>query len=135
MSIIRGWTKAERKVFDTLLNAVGGQEGKNAYIGTIPDEMVNVWALNTGGGTADQAQAGCYGTEVLNASLTGVFTERESAQEFCGLVKGKLSQTNNMHNLDNIQWFRPLSNPTITQDLDAQVTTLDWQFEIIFSNV
>lgn len=135
MTIINGWTKAEDEVFKGLLSATGGRRGVNAFIGAFPNETVNVWALDTGGGIAEMARLDCYGSEVLNADITGVFTEREAAQEFVGRVKKRLSDNNNFAGIGNLQWFRPLQFATLTQNLDAQVTELEWQFEMIFNNV
>jgi len=135
MSIINGWTKAEAEVFKELLSATGGREGVNAFLGTFPAEMVNVWALDTGGGTAEMARLQCYGSEVVNASIKGVFTEREAAQEVVGGIKERLSRKTNLAGIGNLQWFRPLQLATLFQNLDEQVTELDWQFEMIFNNV
>jgi hypothetical protein len=135
MTILNGWTKAELEVFKELLSATGAREGNNAFLGAIPDDMVNVWALDTGGGEAEMARLQCYGSEVLSAEIFGVFTDRSAAQDLVGRIKGRLSGKNNLNGIGNLQWFRPLQNAVITQNLEAQVTELSWSFEMIFNNV
>jgi len=135
MSIIDGWTKAEQAVFKKLIKAVGGREGVNAFLGALPADTVNVWCLDTGGGDAEPAQAGCYASENYTATITGVFTEREAAQDFCGRVKRMLSSSGNLNGEKNVQFFRPTQGPVITQDVENQITSLTWSMELVFNNV
>ncbi len=136
MSLVSGWTDAEQTVYTKLINATGSEDGVNSFLGEAPTEMVNVWSLDTGGGPADIANGNCYGSEDYNATIQGVFTSREGAQVFCGQIKQLLaSDPKNFNGVGNVQWFRPVGNPQITQNLDEQVTVLEWSFELIFNNV
>ena len=136
MSLVSGWTDAESTVFTKLINATGSEAGVNAFLGALPQEMVNMWALDSGGGSADIANGNCWGSEDYNATISGVFTSREGAQVFCGQVKQLLATApKNFNGVGNVQWFRPVGNPQLVQDLEDQVTLLEWSFELIFNNV
>lgn len=79
---IQAWHKAERAAFEAMMTAISGsKEGQNAFCGELPD-MYNAWSLITGGGPSQGPWNKAMKCLRVDASIVGVFIERQVALGF-----------------------------------------------------
>lgn len=110
------WYRAETAVFDSLLSFVGGEEGNTAFRGFLPvqgdgDDLkfVNVWQLSSGGSGAFDMSRLAGGDAAWcslrsDMELESIWKTREEAMQFAGAVLLWLQQTNNLHDVENVDW-------------------------------
>ena len=105
------WAFAERQAFDRLRNYVNAEENRDAWLGEIPELMVNAWEFSTGG-TATEPIARTYGTDGLwcnlpiAATLTARYQNRSDCLKLGGKIYAFLKETSNLHNVGAVHWLR-----------------------------
>ena len=126
IDFIDSWEIAEQTCFDKLHEYLGGDIGRQAFRGYMPEGAPDVWAFTSGGGETESQIGRLYGTTPCMGSIrTSAMVEAQYAQperakalKFGMTILKMLSDTGNMHEINNIQWLRLVnlpSEPVLTQ--------------------
>lgn len=116
MNYIESWESAEIEIFNRLRGALGGEEGKDCFIGYMPYRD-GVWMLTTGGSNtaSDQDRLAAAGQMLscfnLLASVESFAVDRKTAQRFALSVYEALKDETNYHNVGNVEWFHAIGMP------------------------
>lgn len=152
------WESAERRCFNYLNQKLGTIPDVQGFIGSFPKDInatsnlvLWTWEINGGGQIVQIA-----GNQVPSASwhmgarIRGLFTERQTAQEFCGRIKDivpydyKTSPLSPL--MENIMRFYIVDTPSLEQDVmpiqddttgeggDYPIWRLEWNFSVAFTN-
>ena len=138
VDIETAWESAERAVYLKLVEATGAEDGDSSFLGAEPDtDVVDWWALFTGGGDADSEYNNCFSAPKVQARITGVFRERSDALRTAGRVYRLLRDTTNLKRTQgtNIQWFRMREHPQVEAQPgeDWQTWRLNIPCELVFA--
>jgi hypothetical protein len=150
------WESAERRCFNYLNKTLGTIPDIQGFIATFPKAInatssLVLWTfeINGGGGVVQiQANQAPSASWHLGARLRGLFTERTTAQEFCGRIKNILPYEIRFPDplLENILRFSIADNPTLEQDVipiqddvsdiggDYPIWRLEWGLSVAFTN-
>jgi len=112
IDIAEMWTTAEATAYSRLLEATGATDGDSAFLGAEPPGVVNYWTLFTGGGDTQQMDAGVYSVLTFDAEWVGVYAERADCQANACRVLALLDETSNLFHVGNVEFLRPVENPT-----------------------
>lgn len=117
------WYRAETIVFESLRDYSGCTEERECYRGYLPvfgetqvPSKSNVWMLESGGSTnfdtdrlaTDNA---LWCSIQTDATIESLWSTREKAMKFVGMVECWLKETNNMEETGNVTWCRMLDIP------------------------
>ena len=84
----KSWSAAEGACFNYICDAVGYEDGKNAFIGdVVGSKRANLFAFNISGGPEQSQNFQCPRPSkrfLANASLLGQFLNRNQALDFAG---------------------------------------------------
>ena len=122
-TLSEAWEFAERQAFDRLRDYLNAEEGRDAWLGEIPEMMINAWEFSTGG-TATEPIARTYGTDGLwcnlpiGATLVARYQKRSECLKLGGKIYAFLEETNNLHDVGAVHWLR------LESYIDAPVKTL-----------
>jgi hypothetical protein len=114
MYIPGAWAKAERTVFNALLEAIPNSiEGNNAFLAAVPPGVYNVWAYSMEGGGDAQETWNCKVSSVkFPAKIEGLYADRAMAIAACEHVMAMVP----IENSGNVQLFRIESKPGVKVD-------------------
>ncbi|GAG21212.1 unnamed protein product, partial [marine sediment metagenome] len=110
-TLSEAWEFAEKQAFDRLRDYLNAEENRDAWLGEIPDLMVNAWEFSTGG-TSTEPIARTYGTDGLwcnlpiGATLTARYQNRSECLKLGGKIYAFLRETNNLHDVGAVHWLR-----------------------------
>lgn len=102
IDIADSWALAERAAFEHLLGATGSTEGKNAFLGALPEGSFDVWMLTSGGGDAQTLWQDTPTDMLTTVRVEGVFRERSGAQRLTMMIVAALPLRSKL----NIQCLR-----------------------------
>jgi len=117
-TIQEAWNRAERAVFDSLMDFVGGTDRVNAFRGRFPTnkdgeiKWRNVWKINSGGAASAFDSERTYGDNgnwcslMVDAEIEGYFGSRVVAMNFASTVLAWLKHTDNLKTVSgsNVNW-------------------------------
>lgn len=145
MNITDAWLDGSKTCFMKLLSALGGKRDQTAFFGIPPEllstvEIPEAWSFTSGGQGTEPisrlwgAQA-AWCTLSFNARTIVQGETPEQCMGMAGKVLGFLKDTNNMHNIGNVQWLRVTDMPKepTFQPIALQNGTTNrvlWQVEI-----
>jgi hypothetical protein len=150
------WENAELRCFNYLLEATGTVKDDQAFLGNYPrtikateNLLVWIWEINGGGDVVHiQGNNRPRPSWKMNARIRGIFTERKTAQEFCGRILNVVPYDDKEANpkMYGVQSMRPITEPMIEPDVmtiaddtvetggDWPVWKLEWEFIVAFFN-
>jgi len=139
-TIAESWNKAERNVFESLIDFLGCTENSNAFRGRYPTnedgnpKWRNVWMINSGGSAGAYDTERTYGLDgnwcnaMINCEVRGLFRTRVLAMNFASSVLAWLKHTNNMNETGNVGWCMLTDLPSAPEPI---VIENDLQWEVI----
>lgn len=122
MAYSQTWLNAENACFDWLLAKLDGTTGQNAFLGAIPNGMVNAWAFGfTGGPDAVLSRSPGQYTPCaweLEAEWRGVFTSRENALAYVGVLMDNMPAGGNhgANTIAYVQTMQVLRPPSVQSE-------------------
>lgn len=150
------WSSAEMRCFNYLNRKLGTIPEVQGFIGSFPKEItatekLALWTFDiNGGGDVVQIAGGNRpgASWHFDARIRGCFTERKTAQEFCGRILDILPYDKVQADvlMDGILRFYIQSNPNLDQDVmpimddatgeggDYPIWRLEWSLSVAFTN-
>jgi hypothetical protein len=137
-TLSEAWEFGEKQAFDRLRDYTNSVEDRDAFLGIIPEMMVNVWAFQSGGTSIEPIER-TYGTGglwcnlPLRASLTARYQNRSECLKLAGKIYAMLDETDNLHDVGEVHWLRLegyIEPPTFTPADEEQGTEAYWEMEV-----
>lgn len=118
ITLENAWLEAEKTAFNYIARYTNTEDTKACFLGMFPLGVVNAVMFTSGGnsGSTDievkrAADDNCWKVIATAARIEILSTSREKALRWAGLICKMLNDTNNMHEIGNIMWFRAEALP------------------------
>ena len=143
MTFEESWEAADQTCFDRLKLSIGsGDRVGKAYHGYLPESMPNCWMFTSGGNAETDLGRFKADTPLLcvlrfNALMIGRYVKREDAMRWSMRAYQFFRDTNNLHNVENVQWLcmagapdAPILEPQVN---GSQLWVVTIPLEMIFA--
>ena len=131
------WAAAERDCFNYLLDASGGTENQDAFIGEMPESCWNGWMFEISSGDTpldddfNMDTPGACGLWGMYALVTGKWIERSDAQRMGTIIRAALPTAEQF--TENVHRFRPRSEPRLLRGVigETPIWILEYELKVI----